>query len=69
MDKINEMSVWIQGLIASGIVFRIVYCCIRLQGADEEASRYKKRIIHALIFLVLSQLAFVIKNLITGYYK
>jgi hypothetical protein len=69
MERINQISIWLQSATIAGVVFRIIYCFIRLQGAEDESSKYKKRIFHAIIFLIISQLAFVIKDLITNYYQ
>jgi hypothetical protein len=68
MDTINEISGFIQILILLGVTARIIFCFIRLQSAEEDSGLYKKRLKHALLFLILSQLAFVIKDMMLTYF-
>ena len=69
MDLINEISRTVIWLIRSGAIFRVCYCFFRLISADEESSMYKKRVKNTLLFYVIAESAFVIKNLVLDYYS
>lgn len=68
MESINQLSYVLQYAILGGLGARIVYICIRLTHEDEEAARYKKRLRNTVIFAIISQLPFVIKDIIFSYF-
>ena len=55
-------------LIRAGAVFRVSYSFFRMITADEDSAMYKKRVKNTLVFYVIAESAFVIKNLILEYY-
>jgi hypothetical protein len=55
-------------LIRAGAACRVVFCFIKLMTAEEEAAQFKKRLRNTIIFYVVAELAFVIKDVITHYY-
>lgn len=68
MEKINELSVYIQTALLLGLGVRIVYCFIQLQTAEEDAARYKKRIRNGFIIAIIAELIFIIKDVLISYY-
>ncbi len=68
MESINQLSYVLQYAILIGLGARIVYICTRLTHEDEEVARYKKRLKNTLIFAIISQLPFVIKDIIFSYF-
>lgn len=50
-------------------VIRFIYCMIRLQGAEEEQAQYKKRAINAVIFYIIAECIWQIKELVFYYYS
>lgn len=67
--KINDISVAVISLIRLGAVFRFVYCMVRLQGAEEEATQYRKRAKNILLFYILAESIWQIKDIIMYYYS
>jgi|GEM_PF-301990 len=65
---VDTISFTLKSLIVAGIIFRVIYCAIKLMTADEDALQYKKRLKHALMFAAFAILAESIKNLILTYY-
>jgi len=65
---VDRISFTLKSLIVAGIIFRVIYCAIKLMTADEESLQYKKRLKHALMFAVFAILAETIKSLILTYY-
>jgi hypothetical protein len=69
MDLIDEISKAIIMLIRVGCVARFIYCMIRLSAAEEEATQYIKRAKNTVIFYILAESVWQIKDLILYYYK
>ncbi len=67
METLDALSNAMQGLILAGLAMRIVYCCVKLQHEEEEQARYKKRIRNCVIAAVITELVYVIKNLLVSY--
>lgn len=66
---IDEISKAIIILIRVGCVARVVYCLIRLSAAEEEAVQYKKRAKNTVIFYIIAECIWQIKDLILYYYS
>lgn len=69
MDLIDNVSRAVLMIIRAGVVFRSAFCFFRLLTAEEEAAQYRKRIKHVLLFYVLAESAFLLKDLILAYYQ
>jgi len=69
MPAINEISNAVLVVIRVGAVCRIAYCFLRLATAEEEATQYKKRIRNTLLFYILAELAFVLKDIFMNYFS
>jgi hypothetical protein len=55
-------------LVRLGVAARFAFCMVKLIGADEDAARYKKRALNAVLFGVIAESAWVIKDLVMYYY-
>ena len=69
MNLINEISNVVLILIRAGTVFRVAYCLLRLVTAEEEAAQYKKRIRNTIIFYILAESAFILKDIFMYYFS
>lgn len=69
MITMDDISNVIIGLVRIGAVARFIYCLIRLESAEEQAAQYKKRAINAVIFYVIAESIWQIKDLILYYYS
>ncbi len=68
MDILKELADTFLILIRCGTTFRVVYCFV-MKGTDEENEKaYKKKIRNVIIFYILAECCYVIKDLITNYY-
>lgn len=67
METLNNLSRVLQGLIFAGLAMRVVFCMIKLTHEEGEQARYKKRIRNCAIAAVITQLIFLIKDLLIGY--
>ncbi len=68
MDSVNEISNAIILLIRLGAVARFIYCMVRLSGAEEDSSLYKKRAKNAVTFYVIAESIWQIKDIISYYF-
>lgn len=68
MVTLEEISVAIIALIRLGAIARFAYCMLRLQSAQEEAAQYKKRLKNVVLFYVLAESIWQIKDIVMFYY-
>ena len=55
-------------IIPLGTTFRVVFCFVKMIYDEDSANAYKKKIWNAVAFLIISELIFVIADLIKAYY-
>jgi hypothetical protein len=67
LNRVKEISDLLIWLLRAGTGFRLVFCLLRLMGNEEEAQSYKKRAIHVVVFYILAESVWQIKNLIIFY--
>ena len=68
MAQIDSISGAVLVLVRAGVVCRIAYCFLRLITADEEGVQFKKRIRNTVVFYILAELAFVLKDIFVYYF-
>ena len=68
MITLDDISTAIISIIRLGAVFRFIYCMIRLQGAEEEQAQYKKRAKNTVLFYVIAECIWQIKDIVFYYY-
>lgn len=66
---IDDITAGMLALVRIGVVARFIFCMVKLIGADEDAGRYKKRAANAVLFWIIAESAWVIKDLVMHYYK
>lgn len=70
MDVLNEIiDVLRIGIIPIGVTARVIFCLIKMIYDEEAQGTYKKKISNTIVFGILAELTFVIKDLITRYYS
>ena len=70
MDILNEMiEVLRVGIIPIGVIGRVIICLVKMIYDEEAQGTYKKKISNTIVFGILAELTFVIKDLITKYYS
>ena len=63
-SQIDQLSHILQGLISTGLGMRVVYLLIKLMHEDEEAARYRKRLKNTVVFAIIAQVPFVVRDII-----
>jgi hypothetical protein len=56
-------------IVRLGIVGRFIFCMVKLIGAEDEAPRYKKRAKNAVLFWILMESIWIIKDILFYYYR
>ena len=69
MELVKEMADAFVMLIRVGAGLRVVYCFIRMGASEDEGPMYKKRAKNTLIFYILAESIWHIKDLVLGYYS
>lgn len=69
MVTLEELAQAFMILIRLGCVCRFIYTMIRLSGADEEAAKYKKRARNVVLFYILAESIWQVKEIILFYYR
>jgi len=55
-------------IVRLGVVGRFIFCMVKLIGAEEEAMRFKKRAKNAVLFLILAESVWILKDIVMHYY-
>ena len=63
---LDDISIAIISMIRA--VFRFVYCMVRLQGAEEEQAQYRKRAKNTVLFYIVAESIWQIKDIVMYYY-
>ena len=70
MDIINEIINLLKiVIIPIGVTFRVIFCLTKMIYDEEAQSSYKKKIKNTLVFGIIVELCFVIRDLIVLYYS
>lgn len=68
MDIVEDLALLFIVLIRSGSVLRIVYCFISMMSDEDQAVTYKKRIKNTIVFYIMAELVYIIRDLAMHYY-
>ena len=69
MDILQELSIAFIWLIRAGTVTRIAYCFIKMIQNDEEVGIYKKRMRNSIVFLILAESVWQLKDIAIYYFS
>ena len=66
---VDDITLGVMVLVRVGVVGRFIFCMVKLIGAEEEAGRYKKRARNAVIFWIIAESIWVLRDLVLHYYS
>jgi hypothetical protein len=66
---IDEITNAVMILVRLGVAGRFIFCMVKLIGADEDAGKYKKRAKNAVLFWIIAESIWTIKEIVLHYYK
>ncbi len=56
-------------IVRLGVIARFIFCMIKISGADDEMTRYIKRGKNAVVFWVIAESVWILKDIVFFYYK
>lgn len=65
---VDDLSMFVISIIRTGAALRFLYCMIRLSGAEEEAAQYRKRSKNTVVFWIIAESAWQLKDIVLYYY-
>jgi len=68
VELLKEMAEAFILLIRVGAVLRVVHCFIQISIDEEQSASYKKRMKNAVVFYILAESVWQIKDLVMSYY-
>lgn len=68
MDKLDDISRLLIWLTRSGVALRVAFCFFKKIGNEEEAGAYNKRMRNAVLFYILAESIFQIKDIAMYYF-
>lgn len=69
MVTMDDISNAIIALVRIGAAARFIYCMIRLSGEEEQAAQYKKRAKNTVLFYIIAESIWQIKDIVLYYYS
>ncbi len=70
MDLIYEIITSLRvAVIPFGVVFRVVFCLIKMIYDEDAVGSYKKKILNTIVFGIIAELIFIVVDLLKEYYK
>ena len=66
---IDELSNIMIGIIRTGVILRFIFCMMTMQKADDEVEGMKKRAINLVIFYIIAESIFQIKDILFLYFN
>lgn len=66
---LDDISMAVISLIRAGAAFRFLYCMVRLQEAEEEQVQYRKRAKNTVLFYIIAESIWQIKDIVMYYYS
>ena len=65
---IDDITNGLMIIVRLGIIARFIFCMMKLIGADEDAGKYKRRAKNAVLFWIIAESIWAIKDLVFYYY-
>ncbi len=57
------------GIIRTGVILRFIFCMMTMQKADDEVEGMKKRAINLIVFYIIAESIFQIKDILFYYFN
>ena len=66
---IDELSKIMIGIIITGVILRFTICMITMQKADDEMEGIKKRVVNLIVFYIIAESIFQVKDILFYYFN
>lgn len=57
------------GIIRTGVILRFTICMITMQKADDEMEGIKKRVVNLIVFYIIAESIFQVKDILFYYFN
>ena len=57
------------GVIRTGVILRFTICMITMQKADDEMEGIKKRVVNLIVFYIIAESIFQVKDILFYYFN
>lgn len=68
LSKIQELILFLQGMILAGTVGRIIYCLLAMSADSDEEKTYRVRIRNAAVFCILAEVITSLIRVVQHYF-
>lgn len=68
MESLKELADIFIWFIRAGSVTRVSYCFLKMVVSDDEVTTYKRRVKNVVIFHILAESVWALKDLVTYYF-
>lgn len=65
---IDDLSLFVIAIIRTGAALRFLNCMVWLSGAEEEAGKYRKRSKNTVVFWIIAECIWQLKDIVLFYY-
>ena len=65
---VDDITNGLMIIVRLGVMARFIFCMVKLIGAEDEALRYKKRAKNAVLFWIIAESIWIIKDIVMHYY-
>ena len=66
---IDDITTGVMILVRLGVIGRFIFCMVKLIGAEEEAMKYKKRAKNAVLFWIIAESIWLLRDMVFFYYR
>lgn len=68
MVTVDDITIAVIILVRIGVIARFIFCMVKLTGADEDGAKYKMRAKNAIIFYIIAESCFQLRDIVMFYY-
>ena len=66
---VDDITNGLMIIVRLGVIARFIFCMVKLISAEEDALRYKKRAKNTVLFWILAESVWIIKDIVMYYYN
>ena len=65
---IDDITAGMMILVRAGVIGRFIFCMVKLTGAEEEAMKYKRRAKNTVLFWIIAESVWILRDIVFFYY-
>jgi len=68
VETVEQIAMTLIWIIRAGVTLRVVYCFICMMKDEEQKESYIKRMKHVVIFYIMAECIWILRDLVISYY-